>query len=34
MSELVKFLADQAEKEMKKVIKQLNILKSKQHYQL
>ncbi len=34
MSELVKFLVDQAEKEMKKVIKQLNILKSKQRYQL
>jgi hypothetical protein len=34
MSELVKFLVDQAEKEIKKVIKQLNILKSRQHYQL
>jgi hypothetical protein len=34
MSELVKFLADQIEKKVKKIIKQLNILKSKQRYQL
>jgi NAD kinase len=34
MFELVKFLADQSDKEVKKVIKQLNILKSKQRYQL
>jgi hypothetical protein len=34
MSELVRFLADQSDKEMKEVIKQLNILKSKQRYQL
>jgi hypothetical protein len=32
MFELVKFLADQFDKEMKEVIKQLNILKSKQRY--
>jgi hypothetical protein len=34
MSEFMKFLVDQAEKEMKKMIKQINILKSKQRYQL
>jgi hypothetical protein len=34
MSELVKFFADQVEKEMKKVIKQLSIFKSRQRYQL
>ncbi len=34
MFELVKFLVDQFKKEVKKVIKQLNILKSKQRYQL
>ncbi len=34
MFELVKFLADQSDKEMKKMIKQLNILKSRQRYQL
>jgi hypothetical protein len=34
MSELVKFFADQFDKEIKKVIKQLNILKSRQRYQL
>jgi hypothetical protein len=33
MSELVRFLADQFDKEMKEVIEQLNILKSKQRYQ-
>jgi hypothetical protein len=34
MSEFVKFLADQFDKEMKEMIKQLNILKSRQRYQL
>jgi hypothetical protein len=34
MSEFVKLLADQFDKEMKEVIKQVNILKSKQRYQL
>jgi hypothetical protein len=34
MFELVKFFANQAEKEVKKVIKQLSILKSRQRYQL
>jgi hypothetical protein len=34
MFELVKFLVDQIEKEVKKVIKQLSILKSRQRYQL
>jgi hypothetical protein len=34
MSELVRFLADQSNKKMKEMIKQLNILKSRQRYQL
>ncbi len=34
MSELVRFLADQSDKEMKEVIEQLSILESRQRYQL